>query len=32
MVDRYGYDGETFVLPKGLPYTESIAYIRVYVL
>ncbi len=22
MVDRYGYDGGTFVSPKGTPYTE----------
>ena len=22
LIDRYGYDGETFVSPKGVPYTE----------
>lgn len=22
MIDRYGYDGGTFVSPKGIPYTE----------
>lgn len=22
LIDRYGYDGGTFVSPKGIPYTE----------